>query len=260
MEHARTLGRVLFADDDLLLRKMVRFILMESGYEVSVADGAAAAMHLLEQEEVHLIILDVGMAGTNGLDCCRQLRARGATQPVLFLSGHKDLADKVAGFEVGGDDYLAKPFEPRELLARVRALLSRQFWGTAQPAGNLVHFDALTLDVTNLAAHLPDGRVVALTPTELRVLQYLLINAGRVVPRERILQAGWGYNYESASNQVDVYIRRLRRKIEGHGSAAAIQTVRGLGYRVVVGSAPTPLEPVVSSRSESPTPSAFQSG
>jgi two-component system, OmpR family, response regulator MprA len=242
MEHARSLGRVLFVDDDLLLRKMVRFILVESGYEVAVADSAAAAMHLLEHEEVHLIILDVGMAGTSGLDCCRQLRARGATQPVLFLSGHKDLADKVAGFEVGGDDYLAKPFEPRELLARVRALLSRQFWGTAQPAGNVVCFGELPLDVTNLAAHLPDGRVVSLTPTELRVLQYLMVNAGRVVPRDRILQAGWGYNYESASNQVDVYIRRIRRKIEGHGSAAAIQTVRGLGYRVVVGSAACPME------------------
>jgi len=204
MEHARSLGRVLFVDDDLLLRKVVRLILAESGYDVSAVDGAAAAMHLLEREEVHLIVLDVAMTGTSGPDFCRQLRARGAMQPVLFLSGHKELSDKVAGFEAGGDDYMAKPFEPRELLARVRALLSRQFWGTANPAGNVVHSGELTLDVTDLYARLPGGRVVSLTPTELRVLQYLMVNAGRVVTRDLILQAGWGYNYERASNQVDV--------------------------------------------------------
>lgn len=242
MEHARSLGRILLVDDDLLLRKMVRFILTDSGYDVSAVDGAAAAMHLLEREEVHLMVLDVAMSGMSGPDFCRQLRARGAAQPVLFLSGHKDLSDKVAGFEAGGDDYLAKPFEPRELLARVRALLSRQFWGTANPASNVVRFGELTLDVSDLSAQLPGGRVVSLTPTELRVLQYLMVNAGRVVTRDLILQAGWGYNYESASNQVDVYIRRIRRKIEGNGSVAAIQTVRGLGYRLVIGSAPPMLE------------------
>jgi two-component system, OmpR family, response regulator MprA len=237
VEHRRLLARILLVDDDLLLRKMVRFVLTDSGYDVTVADGASAAMHLMERDEVHLIILDVGLNGMSGLDLCRHLRARGATQPVLFLSGHKDLADKMAGFDAGGDDYLAKPFEPRELLARVRALLSRQFWGTASAASSVIRFGDLALDLTELSAQLPGGRVVSLTPTELRVLQYLMVNAGRVVTRDLILQAGWGYNYESASNQVDVYIRRIRRKIEGDGSHTVIQTVRGLGYRLVVGSA-----------------------
>lgn len=240
MEAGRSRGRILLVDDDALLRKMVRFVLTESGYEVSAAEGAAAALRLLEREEVQLIILDVAMAGLSGPECCRQLRARGATQPVLFLSGHRELADKVAGFEAGGDDYLAKPFEPRELLARVRALLGRQFWGTASPAAAVLRLGGLALDVPNLAATLPGGRVVPLTPTELRVLQLLVANAGRVVPREQILQAGWGYHYESASNQVDVYIRRLRRKLEAPDRAAAIHTVRGLGYRLVVG--PTPAD------------------
>jgi DNA-binding response OmpR family regulator len=180
-------------------------------------------------------VLDVTLAGMSGPDFCRHLRARGASQPVLFLSGHKALADKVAGFDAGGDDYLTKPFEPRELLARVRALLSRQFWGAASAASSVIRYGDLTLDLTELSAQLPGGRVVALTPTELRVLQYLMVNAGRVVTRDLILQAGWGYNYESASNQVDVYIRRIRRKIEGDGGKTAIQTVRGLGYRLVVG-------------------------
>lgn len=236
MEHGRSLARILVVDDDLLLRKMVQFVLSESGYDVVIGDGASAAMRVMERDEVHLLVLDVALTGMSGLDLCRLFRARGATQPILFLSGLKNLTDKVAGFDAGGDDYLVKPFDPRELLARVRALLSRQFWGTASAASNVLRFGDLTLDLSELSAQLPGGRVVSLTPTELRVLQYLMVNAGRVVTRDLILQAGWGYNYESASNQVDVYIRRIRRKIEGDGSKTAIQTVRGLGYRLVVGS------------------------
>jgi DNA-binding response OmpR family regulator len=235
MEHTRSLGRVLLVDDDLLLRKVVRLVLGESGYDVVAVENAAAAEGVLDREEVHLIILDVAMPGMSGPDFCRQIRARGAMQPVLFLSGHKELPDKMTGFAAGGDDYLAKPFDPRELLVRVQALLNRQFWGTANPVRNVVHAGGLTLDVLAMSVRLPSGRLVSLAPTELRILRYLMDNAGHVVTRDLILQAGWGYNYDSASNQVDVYIRRIRRKLEGSDNAVAIQTVRGVGYRLVLG-------------------------
>ncbi len=234
MEHAQPLARVLIVDDDVLFRKMVGLVLTESGYEVAGVDGASAAMRLLEREEVHLIVLDVGMAGMSGPEFCKALRAQGRSEPVLFLSGHKDLLDKLEGFGAGGDDYLVKPFEPRELLVRVRALLSRQIWRTGNPASGVVRYGGLFLDVANLTVRLPDNSIVSLTPTELSVLQYLMFCAGRVATRDLIRQAGWGYNYESSSNQVDVYIRRIRRKIERSGTMTAVQTVRSIGYRLVV--------------------------
>lgn len=235
VEKTRSTARILLVDDDLLFRKMTRYVLMEAGYHTAAVDSPAAALHLLEREDVHLAILDVGMPGMDGFDLCRQVRARRAALPVLFLSGRKEVDDRLAGFEAGADDYLAKPFEPRELMARVRALLNRQFWGTANAVSNLIKSGDLTLDVAELSVQLPVGQVVRLTPTELRVLQYLVQNTGRVVTRDLILQAGWGYEYESDSNQVDVYIRRIRRKIESGSSQTYIQTVRGLGYRLVAG-------------------------
>lgn len=246
MQRSSLAARILVVDDDLLLRKMVRYVLSEAGYDVAAVDSAAGAMRLLDREEVHLVVLDVNMPGTNGLDFCRQLRAQRATLPILFLSGQREVDDKVAGFDAGGDDYLAKPFEPRELLVRVRALLNRQLWGTANISSNVVKAGGLTLDLAELSVQTPDGRAVPLTPTELRVLQYLMVNAGRVVTRDLILQSVWGYDYESESNQVDVYIRRIRRKIEQDSQRPYIETVRGLGYRLIHSNPPlTRAEPAV---------------
>ena len=236
MQRSGPAARILVVDDDMLLRKMVRYVLQEAGYDVAAVDSAAAAMRLLEREEVHLVILDVNMPGMNGLEFCRQLRAQRENLPILFLSGQKDIDDKVAGFDAGGDDYLAKPFEPRELIVRVRALLNRQLWGAPNASSNTLKAGGITLDLAELSVQLPDGHTVSLTPTELRVLQYLMVNAGRVVTRDLILQSVWGYDYESESNQVDVYIRRIRRKIEADPERPLIETVRGLGYRLVAGS------------------------
>jgi DNA-binding response OmpR family regulator len=144
----------------------------------------------------------------------------------------------VAGFDAGADDYLAKPFDPRELLARVRALLNRQLWGAANNAGHCLEVGGYSLDLVDLSIRLPGGGVVQLTPQEVRVLQCLMVNAGRVVSRETILQAAWGPDYHSESNQVDVYIRRLRRKIEQDPERPVIATVYGLGYRLSTGKEP----------------------
>ncbi len=226
-------ARILVVDDDVLLRKLVRYVLQEAGYDVAAVDGAAAALRVMEREDVHLIILDVTMPGMNGLEFCRRVRAQRADVPILFLSGQQDVNDTVAGFDAGGDDYLAKPFEPRELLARARALLNRQLWGAASVGGTTLKAGGLTLDLAKLSVQLPDSRVVALSPTEVHLLQYLMANAGRVVTRDLILQAVWGHDFESESNLVDVYIRRLRRKLEAHPSRRLIETVRGMGYRLV---------------------------
>lgn len=225
----RTKARLLIVDDDALLRKMVSYLLLDAGYEVTAAESAAAATRVLAREEVHLLLLDVGMPGMDGLDFCRQLREAHAGVPILFLSARDRLDDKVAAFDAGGDDYLSKPFEPRELLARVRALLTRPRLSTT--AGNLLAAGGLRLDAADLAVGLPGGQVAALTPTEFRVLHCLMLNHGRVVTRDHIQQTAWGEGHESESNRVDVYIRRLRRKIETEAGSSYIATVRGLGYR-----------------------------
>ena len=233
----RPLATVLCVEDDPLGRKVLAFTLAEAGYRVEAADQAAAALRVLQREEVHTIVLDVGLPQLDGLDFCRRLRAERIGTPVLLLTGRRGVEDTVAGFEAGADDYLAKPYEPRELVARVRALVGRQFWGTANVARDRLAAAGLELDLRELAVTLPSGRQVALTPTEMRVLQCLMTNAGRVVTRESLLAEAWGYDYETGSNPVEVYVRRVRRKIEA-GPAPLIETVRGVGYRLLAPKAP----------------------
>ncbi len=230
-------ARILIVDDDPVLRKLLTYLLTEGGYAVAATDNSAAAMRLIEREDVHLIVLDVVMPGLDGLLFCRRLREQRPTLPILFLSGRHQCDDKIAGFDAGGDDYLGKPFEPRELLVRVRALLQRQFWGTPTSTDTRIRVGDLVLHLSDLSVELPNGRQVALTPTEMRVLHCLMRNPGHVVTRDFILEHAWGFDYDSTSNQIDVYMRRLRRKIESDDSRPLIETVRGVGYRI---SAPKP--------------------
>jgi DNA-binding response OmpR family regulator len=233
MGHAGPAARILVVDDDPVARKLLTYILMEAGYSAAAAANVAAASRILEREQAHLLILDVRMPQASGLDFCRQLREARSSIPVLMLSGAQQIDDKVAGFDAGADDYLTKPYDPRELLCRVRALLSRQFWGISTGASARLCAGGLELDLAELSVKLPGGAVVALTPTETRVLQCLMVNAGRVLTRDAILTEAWGYGYEADSNQVEVYIRRIRRKVEPDPDHPCIETIRGLGYRLL---------------------------
>lgn len=226
-------AHVLVVDDDAMTRKLLSFILTEAGYAAVAVEGVTSALRVLEREEVHLILLDVNMPTTDGLEFCRKLRDERYGIPVMFLSGRMLTDDKVAGFDAGADDYLTKPFEPRELLSRVGALLARQLWGTTNGTRTHLRAGGLELDLAELTVRLPSGREVQLTPTEMRVLQCLMMNAGRVVTRELLLTEAWGYDYESESNQVEVYIRRIRRKLDAPAGETCVETVRGLGYRLL---------------------------
>jgi DNA-binding response OmpR family regulator len=233
MQKTGSSARILVVDDDLMTRKLFNFLLMDAGYAVVAADSVSAASRYLEREEIHLIILDVGLPHINGLDYCRKLREVRYTVPIMFVSGRQQTDDKLAGFDAGADDYVSKPIEPREFLARVRALLSRQLWGTSSGAHTKLRAGGLQLDISELSVRRADGRQMQLTPTEMRVLQCLLRNAGRVVTRDHLLTEAWGYDYESDSNQVEVYIRRLRRKVDPDPEQSCIETIRGLGYRLL---------------------------
>jgi len=221
--------RILVVDDDATNAKLLKFLLVDEGYQVTTADSASTALTHLAQNSFDLLMLDIMLPGMDGLELCRQIRATNHV-PIIFLSALADVKDKVLGLRTGGDDYIAKPFDPNEVLARTWALLRR----TGQPAQSEAELrnGDLTLDPTedSVTVH-RTGKMVRLTPIETRLLHALLSNVGRTMTREALVIKVWGHKYERSSNQLDVYISRLRNKIEENPSEPRmLLTVRGVGY------------------------------
>jgi len=224
--------RILIVDDDPPTVKWTSFLLRDEGYEVITADNGRAALELVERESPDLVILDIMMPQIDGLEVCRRIRQT-MDVPIIMLSAKGETADKVTGLKMGADDYLAKPFEPAELLARVKAVLRRtEAFSTFDDSQSRVAVGDIRLDPVGNKVFLPDGRVVELTPIEFRLLHVLMRNAGRVLTHDYLLSMAWGYEYEGYSNQIAVYIRRLRTKLEEDPSNPKyLVTVRGMGYR-----------------------------
>ena len=222
---------ILVVDDDPPSVKMSSFLLQEEGYEVTSTDNGAAALELVEREAPDLVILDVMMPGLDGFEVCRRIRQK-ADVPIIFLSARGEAVDKVAGLELGADDYLAKPFEPAELLARVRAVMRRSEAFALEDTQARLTVGDITLDPVGNRALFADGRTVDLTPIEFRLLHCLMRNAGRILSHDLLMSAVWGYDYEGYSNQIAVYMRRLRVKTEQDPNHPKLLiTVRGLGYK-----------------------------
>lgn len=219
--------RCLVVEDDPGLGRVIQQGLREHGYAVDLIGDGAEALELSRLEPYDLLVLDISLPGLSGLEICRRLRAhpRGATEgdtvPVLFLTARDAVPDRVAGLDAGGDDYLVKPFDLSELLARVRALLRRQS-ATRDP---LLRVGDVSYDPGSRRCLAGDSPV-DLTNKESQLLEYLLRNAGRVLTRDNIAAHVWDYDFSATSNVVDVYIRALRRKL----ARDYIQTVRGAGY------------------------------
>jgi len=223
--------RILVVDDDPPSVKMISFLLREEGYEVIAADNGLAALELIDREAPDLVILDVMMPHLDGLEVCRRIRQK-QDVPIIFLSAKGETVDKVAGLELGADDYLAKPFEPAELLARVKAVMRRAEAMAGEDAQALLSVGPLTLDPLTNQAIFTDGRKASLTPIEFRLLHCLMRNAGRILSHDLLMTTVWGYDYEGYSNQIAVYVRRLRMKIEKDPNhPKLLTTARGLGYR-----------------------------
>ena len=224
--------RILIVDDDPPTVKWTSFLLRDEGYEVITADNGRSGLELVERELPDLVILDVMMPQIDGLEVCRRIRQT-MDVPIIMLSAKGETADKVTGLKVGADDYLAKPFEPAELLARVKAVLRRtEAFSAFDDSQARVAVGDIRLDPVGNKVFLSDNRVVELTPIEFRLLHVLMRNAGRVLTHDYLLSTAWGYEYEGYSNQIAVYIRRLRTKLEDDPSDPKyIVTVRGMGYR-----------------------------
>lgn len=223
-------ARILVVDDEASITEFVSYALKKEGYAPDVVNNGEDALKAADENKYDLFVLDIMLPGIDGYELCRRLRTK-TTAPVLFLSARDREVDKVVGLEIGADDYLAKPFGVRELIARVRALL-RRAQGTNGVQKHELVASGITLDED---AHTATGTQgdIDLTPREFELLACLMKNAGNVVSREDLLHDAWGWEYLTETKTVDTHIKRLRDKIEAAGyDPAMVETVRGYGYRI----------------------------
>ncbi|MFN2637159.1 MAG: response regulator transcription factor [Gemmatimonadaceae bacterium] len=220
--------QLLVIEDDRDLRRFLAKAFREEGYAVAEAESGDRGLDRALDGSQQCIILDVMLPGRDGFSVIEELRGRGIVTPVLMLTAKDELESRVRGLETGADDYLTKPFDLPELIARVNALIRRaelRHKDATVKVGNLV-LDPLTRRVTN------DKRVLDLSPREFSLLEFLMRNAGRTVSRSRIAEAVWNYKFDPETNVVDVYVNYLRKKLDFAGNSPPIRTVRGTGYRM----------------------------
>ncbi len=224
--------KALIVEDDSDLRRQLKQQLEQRGYTVEESGNGREALYLGQEYEYDIAVVDIGLPEVSGLDVIRGWRAQGKTVPVLVLTARADWQDKVEGLEAGADDYLAKPFHTEELLARLNALVRRAS-GHASP---LLCFGPLELDTTARVVKLHDEEV-RLTSYEYRTLEYLMLNAGKTISKAELTEHLYHQDYDRDSNVLEVFIRRLRQKLDPDQSLKPITTVRGLGYRFSLDSA-----------------------
>ena len=215
---------ILVVDDDAGLRRALRRVLSSHGFDVDLAAGGDEALAQLRSRPYDLVVLDVMMPGTDGIEVCETLRAGGDELPVLMLTARDAVRDRVAGLEAGADDYLVKPFANEELIARVRALLRRSGRGVESLSFADLELDLLTRDARR------GGRAIELSRIEFELLEFFLRHPRQVLARSLIYERVWGYDGSLTSNSLDVFVGHLRRKLEAGGERRLIQTVRGVGF------------------------------
>jgi two-component system, OmpR family, response regulator PrrA len=218
---------VLVVDDDEDIRKALERALRLEGFAVRVADGGRAALELVEQERPGVMVLDVVMPDLSGVRVVSRLRERGIDTPICILSARDEVEDRVAGLEAGADDYVVKPFDLEELVARLRALLRR----VPSTENALLRLGDLIVDPAQRSVS-RGGREIELTRREFELLEELVRHRGVVLSRQQLLERVWGYDFDVDGNVVDVFVGYLRRKLEAGGEPRMIHTVRGVGFVV----------------------------
>ncbi|MGI6030361.1 MAG: response regulator transcription factor [Eubacteriales bacterium] len=221
--------KVLICDDDANIAELLRLYMEKDGYEVSVAGDGMTALRTFDNFHPDIVLLDVMMPGMDGWQVCREIRSRGNV-PVIMITAKGETFDKVLGLELGADDYIVKPFDMKEVQARVKAVLRR--FVKEEPTGSKeVTLDKLYINMENYELRI-DGKKVEVPPKEMELLYYLASNPNRVFTRDQLLDAVWGFEYFGDSRTVDVHIKRIREKVEGVSDKWTLKTVWGVGYKI----------------------------
>lgn len=230
MNSPRPLGRILVVEDDPSVQKALKRVFESEGYTVEIQGNGQSALESFKAAHPAIVILDLRLPKVSGSDVCKAIKAQSPTQPIIVLSATSDVSDKVLLLELGADDYVTKPFSPRELLARVKAAL-RHTSRTA--AVNVVSFDGISVDFKKMEV-VREGKVVVLTAQEFKTLHFLVQNADRVIGRDELLNEVWGYQNYPSTRTVDNHILKLRQKLERDpASPVHFRTVHGMGYKFV---------------------------
>ena len=227
----QTNSKVLVVDDDVNICELIRLCLEKESFQPIIANDGIHALELFKSEAPSLVLLDIMMPKVDGWQVCREIRRISAI-PIIMLTAKGETFDKVLGLELGADDYIVKPFDSKELIARIKAVLRRYDTKTGD-VGKEVVYPNLIINLSNYELKL-EGKAVDIPPKELELLYFLCSNPNRVFTREQLLEEVWGFDYFGDSRTVDVHVKRLREKLEGHEKNWQLKTVWGVGYKFEV--------------------------
>lgn len=224
--------KLLVVDDEPSILTLLKFNLEQSGFEVLTAENGNDALEIATNEDLTLIILDLMLSGMDGMDVCKTLRQEKINTPILMLTAKDDEFDKILGLELGADDYMTKPFSPREVVARVKAILRRTNLVTAEAKDEVIKIGELEIHPDKYMVMFK-GEQLVLTPKEFELLLYLANHRGKVLSRDQLLNGVWDFHYDGDTRIVDVHISHLREKIEADTKQPVyIRTIRGFGYKM----------------------------
>ncbi len=222
--------KILVADDDINICELLRLYLEKEGYAVVLAHDGMSALTLFQQEQPDILLLDIMMPQLDGWQVCREIR-KFSDKPIIMLTAKSETFDKVLGLELGADDYVVKPFDAKEVIARIKAVLRRTVAGNDDIKE--VRFDKLLINLTNYELRV-DSKQIDTPPKELELIFHLASNPNRVFTRDQLLDEVWGFDYYGDSRTVDVHVKRLREKLEGISDKWELKTVWGVGYKFEV--------------------------
>lgn len=220
--------KILVVDDDLNICELLRLYLTKDGYNVVVANDGQSAVSMFQEENPSLVLLDVMLPKLDGWQVCREIRKFSET-PIIMLTAKGEVFDRVLGLELGADDYVVKPFDTKEIVARIKAVLRRSVSSTTEEVKE-VHYDKLSINLTNYELKVA-GVQIDTPPKEMELIFHLAKNPNRVFTRDQLLDEVWGYDYYGDSRTVDVHVKRLREKLEGASDKWELRTVWGVGYK-----------------------------
>lgn len=223
--------KVLVVDDDINICELLRLYLEKEGFAVTVANDGKVALDTAKSESFDIILLDIMLPGLDGWQVCREIRKE-SDVPIIMITAKGETFDKILGLELGADDYVPKPFDAKEVVARVKAVL-RRYGEKEEDNKKLVTFDKLSINLTNYEL-IVDGNVIDTPPKEMELIYHLASNPNRVYTRDQLLDEVWGFEYYGDSRTVDVHVKRLREKLEGVSTQWSLKTVWGVGYKFEV--------------------------